>query len=179
MDLGNPNNWSKIQSWSLRGSLVQQYGSGVGALQVYDPIPSQESSIATPVGLLRTIAPLDEIKSKWFKACRISAYLAFTNQPVKDAIYSKVCGLNQGTFLQLPDFGIYPYQLKIEIPEWIISLDIDLWQFTSTSGSYDQANQSAILSAVEVVEQRTQELKTTIDFIANRDVVKDYTVNPG
>lgn len=179
MDLGNPNNWSKINSWSLKGNLVQQYGSGVGALQVYDPLPSQESTISTPIGLIRTYAPISELKPKWFKACRISAYLQFTNQPNNDAVFTKVCGLNQGTYLQLPDFGIYPYKLKIEIPDRIINLDIDLWQFTSQSGQYQQANQAAILSAIEVIEQRTEELQIAVAFVANRDVVKDYDVNPG
>lgn len=179
MDLGNPNDWAKIKTWSLKGNLVQQYGEGVGALQIYDPIPSQEAQLATPIGLIRTFAPESEVKPNWFKACRVSAFLSFTNQLGKDTVYSKTCGLNRGTFLQLPDFGIYPYTLRLEIPKWIISLDIDLWQFTSESGKYDQANQTAILSAVEIVEQRTAELANTIQLIADRDVVKNYDVNPG
>jgi hypothetical protein len=179
MDLGNPNNWAKIHTWNLRANLVAKYGEGIGALEVYEPIPDVWGAIASPIGLLRTYARSDEIKPNWFKACRLTAYLSFSPEAGTDSIFSKNCGLNQGTYLQLPDFGAYPYRVRLQVPDWIINLDIDLWQFTSESGKYDQSNQTAILSAIEVVEQRTNELAKTVQLIADRDVVKNYDVNPG
>lgn len=179
MDLNNPNNWSRIANWNLRANLRAKYGEGKGALEVYDPIPDVWGTIATPIGLVRTYARSDEIKPTWFKACRINVYHSFSSQPGTDRIFSKACGLNQGTFLEIRDFENYPYRVQFQIPQWIINLDIELWQFTSESGKYDRSNQIAILSAVEVVEQRTAELANTIQLIADRDVVKNYDVNPG
>lgn len=177
MDLTNPNNWSQLGTWALRGNLKAKYGQGTGALEIYDPIPSPiKTSLGTPVGLVRTLAPEDEIKPNWYKACRFNAYLTFPNTVSKDRIFSRVCGLNQGTFLQLPDFGVYPYRIEIDIPDYLISLYVQLWQFTSESGRYDQTNQTAILSALEVVEERQAQMQKQLEFVVNRDVATNYTV---
>ncbi len=161
MDLTNSNNWARVGSWNRRANLISKHGSGIGAVEFYDPIPPIYTSLATPIGLIKTTAPSNEIKPNWFKACRANAYLNFV-PGVRDRIFSKVCGLNQGTFLQLPNVGKFPYQLELVIPDYLISLYVELWQFTDSSGKYLPASEQVVLSAVEVVEQRQRELEVLV-----------------
>lgn len=161
MDLTNPANWSIVYQANLQGNLVAVHGEGVGAIKVYDPIPTQSTSLGSPVGLVKTSAPSDEIKPDWFTACWINAGIELIpGNPTN--LLRKRCGLNQSTLIELPNVGKFPYQIKFQIPKWLISLQIQLWQFTDESGRYVPLEDSLVWTAVEVVEQRQQILEQLI-----------------
>ena len=164
MDLTNPANWSVVYQANLRGNLIATYGQpgdGAGQLQIYDPIPDQQATLATPVGLVRTFAPDDEIKSSWYTGCWFVGEIDLVSG-VDTRLLKKQCALNKATIIELPNLGKFPYKVTFRIPPWLISLRIELWQFTDQSGKYVPLEDSVVWTAVEVVEQRTQDLEQLI-----------------
>ncbi len=134
MDLFNLANWNKIASWDLRASNLFYTASGkpklIKGLTDIEPVGA---ILETPVALIRTFAPESEIKPDWYRACWFTAYLSFV-PGARDKVFQQECGLNEGTYLRLPNFGVYPYQVQITVPWYLVSLKIELWQFTDQSG---------------------------------------------
>lgn len=163
MDLLNPTNWVRVASWDLRVANLFYTASGKPRLRKgYTDIQPVETTLATPVGLIKTTAPETELQPNWDTACWFSAYLPLRPGSM-DRVYRETCSLNEGTYLHLPNFGVFPYHVKIAVPWYLPSLKIELWQFTDQSGKYLQSSQQAVLSAIEVVEQRNVELSSQIE----------------
>lgn len=165
MDLSNPNNWALIFSTNLQARLAAQYGTGPGSVLIFDPIPSIQATLASPIGLVK--ATSRTAHPKWWLACWLHAYQNFANQ--KTRIYTKKCGLKTATLCQLPNYGAesIPYEIEFSIPHWMEDLNLELWQFTDVSGRYLPVEEQVILSAVEVVEERLR------NRILNLEVVRD------
>jgi hypothetical protein len=180
MDLTNPANWSVIYEQRLQAMFLTQHGEGNGSVLVYEPIGSKVSSIATPVGLVKCYSPT--AMETWYTGCYFNAYLNIANQ--KTRVFNKKCSLKGATPIFLPQYNVVPYEVEFYIPKWIDDITIVLYQYTDQSGKYDQINQQAIYSAIEVIEQRQNEIKNTLgtvsqqlEFVVNRDVPKNYDVD--
>ena len=152
MNLSNPNNWSLIFSTNLQANLAAQYGTGPGAVLIFDPIPSVQTSLGTPVGLVRCSS--QTANPKWFLGCWLNAFQQFAGQKVR--IFSKKCSLKTATFLELPNFGQFPYEIEFSIPDWMEDLRIELWQFTEASGRYIPVEDQVIFTAIEILDQRVK-----------------------
>lgn len=157
MDLSNPNNWSTVYS-SNRVVIVtatRQWG-GIE----YLPLPDVETTLATPVGLLNlnSVYVNPSTKQKYYGVgCYLDAYLDLSG--VRTKVASKKCIIHEGTFLSLPNFGVYPYKLVLSFPYWIQQIYVELKQFTDQSGRYLDQDESVLFTAVEVVEQRQQQIE--------------------
>lgn len=166
MDLSNPTNWALIGNWNLQANLAAQYGTGPGSVLIFDPIPSVQASLATPVGLVkatsRTASP------KWWLGCWLHAYQSFAGQ--RTCIFTKKCGLKAATLCQLPNFEQFPYSIEFSIPAWMEDLNIELWQFTDGAGRYLPVNEQVILSTVEVVEERLRNRSIDIQIVRDTSV---------
>ena len=165
MDLSNPNNWSLVFSTNLQAHLAAQHGTGPGSVLIFDPIPPVQTSIASPVGLVRCTSRT--ANPKWFLGCWINVFLSFARQRTR--VFSRKCSLKSATFLDLPNFEQFPYEVEFSIPEWMEDLSIELWQFTEASGRYIPVNEQVLYTAVEVLDQRLR------NRVLNIQIVNDNT----
>lgn len=173
MDLANASNWSVIYNQRLTSTPAPPTGRSI---YEYYPIQPVTIALASPICIVRIAnnLPSEEYQHT---ACWLKAKLKLAEQD--SIVLKRKCALDASTFISIPYFGVLPYTLLLEFHYWLRDLFVSVIQFTEASGRYDQGNQQAVLSAVEVVEQRTAELANTIQLIADRDVVKNYDVNPG
>lgn len=166
MDISNPQNWSVIYSSSLRVNVTQRYNNGG---YNYDPLADIETSLATPIGLVSLSGSAiykPTGKPQYGVGAWLDAYLPIAGQESK--VYTKPCRLNTSTLLQLPNYGYFPYKLRLGFPYWVEQLDIVIRQFTDLSGRYLSQDESVLLSAVEVVEMRENELSQRIEQLTQR-----------
>ena len=159
--LSNPNNWSLIFSINLQAHLAAQHGSGPGSVLIFDPIPPVQATLATPVGLVRCTS--STANPKWFVGCWANVFQQFAGQRTR--IFSRKCSLKSATFLELPNFGQFPYEIEFSIPNWMEDLSIELWQFTEASGRYIPVEDQVIYSAVEILDQRLRNRVLDIQII--------------
>ena len=166
MDISNPQNWSVIYSSSRRVTVTQTYNYGG---YNYEPLGDIETSIATPVGLV-TLSSSEVYKptgKPYFGVgAYLDAYLPIAGQ--ESRVYTKHCAINTSTLLQIPNYGYFPYKLRLSFPYWIEQLDAVVRQFTDLSGRYLKQDESVLLSAVEVVEMREAELSQRIEQLAQQ-----------
>lgn len=180
MDLTNPSNWSVIFEQRLQATFLRQHGEGEGSLLVYEPIDPVSVSLGTPVGLVKLFSPT--AKDSWFFGCYLNAFLQIANQ--KTRVFSQKCSLRSSTPIYIPNYGVVPYEIEFRIPKWIDDITIVLYQFTDQSGRYVEASQQAIMSAIEVVEQRELELQTQlltierqVETVIDLTGTRDFTIN--
>lgn len=160
MDLSNPNNWSIVYSSNRTVTVVgtRQWG-GIE----YLPLADVETTLATPIGLLKLTSNYVNPSTKlpyYGVGCYLDAYLDLAG--VRTKVASRKCAIHEGTFLSLPNFGVYPYKLLLSFPYWIQQVYVELRQFTDQSGRYLDQDESVLYTAVEVVEQQQQRLEELI-----------------
>lgn len=160
MDLGNSANWSTVYSSNRVGTIIasDQYGR-----TEYLMLEDIETTLGTPVGIINLTSNYVHPRTKqkyWGIGCYLDVFLTLSGIDVK--VYSKHCSIHKATLLELPNFGVYPYKLKIAFPYWIQQVFVEIKQFTDQSGKYLNQDESVLYTAVEVVEQRQQTLEQLI-----------------
>lgn len=164
MDLANVNNWSIVLDVH---KVATRTPRPIGGYR-YSPIENVSFTLASPICLIdcRTTYP-NEIEAISGEdealGCILTAYLKIKN--AKSKIHFQYCGLNVHTYVSIPYFGVLPYEIRLSFPCRLENVDVIAWQYTDQSGKYDPANQSAILSAIEVVEQRANEIANKVEQI--------------
>lgn len=156
MDLSNAQNWSTVYSSRLRAQVLAttQYG-GIE----HSPLANIEMNLASPIGIVNLYSSYVHPATKRGYigvGCYLDAYLPLSG--IRTKVYSRKCIINEGTFLQLPNFGVYPYRLELSFPYCISQIDVEIKQFIDQSGRYLDQDEAVVYTAVEVVEQRLQEL---------------------
>ncbi|HEY9672745.1 MAG TPA: hypothetical protein V6D11_14970 [Waterburya sp.] len=166
MDISNPQNWNLIFNSNRSVQITATYNYGG---YNYVPLGDLECTIATPVALVTLLS--DRLNKNTGKpyfgvGAYVDAYLPIAGQESK--VFSKSCPINTSTLLQIPNYGYFPYKLKLSFPYWIEQLSVTIRQYTDFSGRYLNQDESILLSAVEVVEMREAELARQVELLTQR-----------
>ena len=173
MDLSNASNWNQVANFSQRAKILQTYPNGGYQSEFLKPFAT---TLATPVCIAK-ISPLDPEPYPLF-AGWINFYLPLAGENTR--ITGRRLFLNKPLLIQIQSLGIVPYSVEVDFAPKLTNVLFELWQFTDQAGRYLSSSQQALFSAVEVVEQREEELRELVlklqpqgDRILNLEIVDE------
>lgn len=152
MDLTNPSNWAVIFEGSAEIDSTNLYKNLRDRISSLKPM---KFSLGSPICTISTTS--NQVKPSWNTGCFLRASQLIGG--VKTQVYSRRCILNKSTLINIPYFGVIPYEIELVFPYWIAGqMQVTARQFIDQSGRYLPVSDQVLYSAVEVVEQRVNEL---------------------
>lgn len=158
MDLSNPSNWSQIVNVEQR-AVLNTYPNGGFQSRFLEPFVG---TLATPVCIAK-ISILDAPDSFPVFGGWLSFHVPLIGSLTR--VTSRELYSQTPLLIRLPVLDIIPYTVQMNFSPKLSAVLFEIWQFTDQSGKYLESSQQAILSAVEVVEQRESELEALVKQI--------------
>jgi hypothetical protein len=158
MDIFNANNWHVLNEGTFSVQYLDQ-----NSWYKIKPILIVASSPVISVKI-----DTSKRKSTWHTGAWLQPLIDMPHGRVKLTSKPLRCELGKWELFNVPYYGRLPYFLEITFPYWLESVNSTVLQFIDQSGQYLSSTQQAILSAVEVVEQRENELSQQLEQIRQK-----------
>lgn len=169
-DLSTKQNWRLL----LSDSRVAEYNKeATYSRYFHNPINPFITSPNSPILLIGTYSPT--AKKHWFLGARASQYLYVSPSSTKELILGvcsgekKRVGLRELTLVRFPNYNIFPYILQLEIPIWLDTIYVEVWEYLGQYSDEDESIQS-IISRLESIESKLENIDNIIANLSQGNI---------